>query len=135
MVLGREIEVEDGQLVATLIVDQANPAIFDHPLDHIPGMLLLEGFRQIALLAAKRQAGLAPDELLLGRARVVFARFGEFGLATRVKARLDSLRLADDGRVLVTLTVEQGGAELASADVELQPLLQPAARIAAGGAR
>ncbi|MDR0278264.1 MAG: hypothetical protein LBJ37_10285 [Paucimonas sp.] len=134
VVLGREIEVEDGQLVGSLIVDQANPAIFDHPLDHIPGMLLLEGFRQIALLAAKRQAGLAPDELLLGRAKVVFARFGEFGLATRVKAHLGSLRLAEDGRVLLALTVEQGGAELASAEVELQRLVQPAALAAVGGA-
>lgn len=135
VVLGREIEVVDAELTGTLIVDQGNPAIFDHPLDHIPGMLLLEGFRQLALLAAKRQAGLAPDELLLGRAKVVFARFGEFGLETRVKARLDSLRVADDGRVLLNLSVEQGGAELATAEVELQRLVEPALLAAAGGAR
>ncbi|NIE73375.1 hypothetical protein F3J44_14770 [Pantoea sp. Tr-811] len=134
VVLGRDIQVDDGQLVGTLIVDQGNPAIFDHPLDHIPGMLLLEGFRQIALLAAKRQAGLAPDELLLARAKVVFARFGEFGLATEVRADLGSLRVADDGRVLLSLTVEQGGAQLASAEVELQRLVEPALLAAVGGA-
>ncbi|MFD2644372.1 ScbA/BarX family gamma-butyrolactone biosynthesis protein [Pseudomonas japonica] len=134
VVLGREIVVEDGHLVAALIVDQSNPAIFDHPLDHIPGMLLLEGFRQLALVGAKRQLGLAPDELLLGRARVAFTRFGEFGLATQVKANLDSLRVLDDGRAVVNLSVEQGGAQLAHAEVELQRLFQPLALAAAGGA-
>jgi 2-oxo-3-(phosphooxy)propyl 3-oxoalkanoate synthase len=33
-----------------LRVDTAHPVFFDHPLDHVPGMLLLEGARQAALL-------------------------------------------------------------------------------------
>ena len=37
-----------GELV--LAVDVTHPVHFDHPLDHIPGMLLLEAARQAALL-------------------------------------------------------------------------------------
>ncbi|MFD7132336.1 ScbA/BarX family gamma-butyrolactone biosynthesis protein [Streptomyces sp. NPDC059894] len=33
-----------------LRVDTAHPVFFDHPLDHVPGMLLLEGARQAARL-------------------------------------------------------------------------------------
>jgi hypothetical protein len=33
-----------------LRVDTAHPVFFDHPLDHVPGMLLLEAARQAALL-------------------------------------------------------------------------------------
>ncbi|MFJ4620231.1 ScbA/BarX family gamma-butyrolactone biosynthesis protein [Streptomyces sp. NPDC088812] len=33
-----------------LRVDTAHPVFFDHPLDHVPGMLLLEGARQAAWL-------------------------------------------------------------------------------------
>ncbi|MDF3298500.1 ScbA/BarX family gamma-butyrolactone biosynthesis protein [Streptomyces sp. K1PA1] len=33
-----------------LRVDTAHPVFFDHPLDHVPGMLLLEGARQAACL-------------------------------------------------------------------------------------
>lgn len=32
--------------VATLVVDTAERAFFDHPLDHVPGMLLIEAARQ-----------------------------------------------------------------------------------------
>jgi hypothetical protein len=33
-----------------LRVNTAHPVFFDHPLDHVPGMLLMEGARQAALL-------------------------------------------------------------------------------------
>ncbi|WP_136443371.1 AfsA-related hotdog domain-containing protein [Pacificoceanicola onchidii] len=34
--------------VARLIIDQRHPFFFDHPLDHVPGLLLLEGAVQAA---------------------------------------------------------------------------------------
>ena len=40
--------VEDRPGIARLIVDQQHPFFFDHPLDHVPGLLLLEGAVQAA---------------------------------------------------------------------------------------
>ena len=134
MVLGRELEQGAATLVAPLIVDLNNPAIFDHPLDHIPGMLLLEGFRQLALVAADRQLQVGPEQLLLSRCHVVFTRFGEFGLPTQVRADLTSLARDEHGRITLALEVEQGGAVIATAELELLPLVasQPLALVAGG---
>ncbi|MGW2717348.1 ScbA/BarX family gamma-butyrolactone biosynthesis protein [Streptomyces sp. NPDC001492] len=40
-----------------LRVDTAHPVFFDHPLDHVPGMLLLEAARQAARVRAVGPAG------------------------------------------------------------------------------
>lgn len=136
VVLGRDLQQYGETLLAPLIVDRNNPAIFDHPLDHIPGMLLLEGFRQVALVAAQRQLQIAPQQLLLGRIHVAFSRFGEFALATRVRADLSSLSRDEHGQISLNLDVEQAGAVIATATVQLLPVLnsQPLALVA-GGAR
>ncbi|UWP94060.1 hypothetical protein K3X13_15390 (plasmid) [Aliiroseovarius crassostreae] len=39
---------DEEQSRARLIVDQTHPFFFDHPLDHVPGLLLLEGAVQAA---------------------------------------------------------------------------------------
>lgn len=38
----------DEEGVSRLIVDKTHPFFFDHPLDHVPGLLLLEGAVQVA---------------------------------------------------------------------------------------
>ena len=43
-------DIHDGGVTTMLIVDQDHPSIFDHPLDHVPGMLLMEAYRQTAQL-------------------------------------------------------------------------------------
>ncbi|MDP5225707.1 MULTISPECIES: ScbA/BarX family gamma-butyrolactone biosynthesis protein [Arthrobacter] len=43
-----------GAGVWPLVVDTAHPAFFDHPLDHVPGMLLLEAVRQAVRLGTGR---------------------------------------------------------------------------------
>lgn len=40
------------ELSCRLIADTTHPSFFDHPLDHVPGMLMLETARQAALLHA-----------------------------------------------------------------------------------
>ncbi|MEU6775199.1 ScbA/BarX family gamma-butyrolactone biosynthesis protein [Streptomyces sp. NPDC046759] len=42
----------DGRRTAGLVVDTAHPTLYDHWVDHVPGMLELEAFRQLALTAA-----------------------------------------------------------------------------------
>lgn len=34
---------------APIVVDTGNPTFFDHPLDHLPGGLIMEAYRQLAL--------------------------------------------------------------------------------------
>jgi 3-oxoacyl-(acyl-carrier-protein) synthase len=45
-------QIEGGGWQAGLLVDQGHPYFFDHPLDHIPGVLLVEGLEQLAERAA-----------------------------------------------------------------------------------
>jgi 2-oxo-3-(phosphooxy)propyl 3-oxoalkanoate synthase len=51
-------------------VDTSHPTLFDHPLDHVPGMLSIEAVRQ----AVQSEA---PRALLTG-VDVTFARYIEF---------------------------------------------------------
>jgi len=46
-------------LQAQLLVNEAHPYFFDHPLDHIPGILLLEGVLQLVELATPLLSGRA----------------------------------------------------------------------------
>jgi hypothetical protein len=47
-----EFRSNRNESIASLIVDRAHPYFFDHPCDHVPGMLLLEGCAQLALDAS-----------------------------------------------------------------------------------
>ena len=38
----------------SLLIDATHPYFFDHPCDHVPGMLLLEGCVQLAQAALAR---------------------------------------------------------------------------------
>ncbi|WP_370012895.1 AfsA-related hotdog domain-containing protein, partial [Nocardia cyriacigeorgica] len=42
--------------VATLVPDIGHPFLFDHPLDHVPGSLLIEACRQTALAMVLERA-------------------------------------------------------------------------------
>ncbi|MEU6625044.1 ScbA/BarX family gamma-butyrolactone biosynthesis protein [Streptomyces litmocidini] len=83
-----------------LHVDPAHPGYFEHPSDHVPGMLLLEAFRQ----AARETAGGAALTTL----DADFAVFGELAEAVAVEAAP-----TEDGRVRLSAT--QGGRVLATA--------------------
>ncbi|MFC9393121.1 ScbA/BarX family gamma-butyrolactone biosynthesis protein [Streptomyces sp. NPDC057027] len=83
-----------------LHVDPTHPGYFEHPSDHVPGMLLLEAFRQ----AARKTAGGAALTTL----DADFAVFGELAEAVAVEAVP-----TEDGRVRLSAT--QGGRVLATA--------------------
>ncbi|CAM5429115.1 lactone biosynthesis protein [Streptomyces tanashiensis] len=83
-----------------LHVDPTHPGYFEHPSDHVPGMLLLEAFRQ----AARETAGGAA----LTSLDADFAVFGELAEAVTVEAAP-----AEGGRVRLSAT--QGARVLATA--------------------
>ncbi|MET7452025.1 ScbA/BarX family gamma-butyrolactone biosynthesis protein [Streptomyces sp. NPDC005574] len=62
-----------------LRVDTGHPVFFDHPLDHVPGMLLLEAARQAAQV--RRLASRPPVAL-----RAVFCRYAELDRPVWIQA-------------------------------------------------
>ncbi|MEU6229345.1 ScbA/BarX family gamma-butyrolactone biosynthesis protein [Streptomyces sp. NPDC047042] len=100
-----------------LRVDTGHPILFDHPVDHIPGMLLIEAARQAARAATGR-----PDALLLGLDSS-FARYAELDAPCWIEARVarpDSYGAgpAQDLRVHVLAT--QQGERVFAADLVLR---------------
>jgi hypothetical protein len=102
-----ETEVRECEMLTQIIVDQANPALFDHPLDHIPGALIFEGFRQSAVHAAYELFGLSPRGLLLTRVETDFTRFGEFELPTDCLVRVVEPPAPDTVAFEISMTQEQ----------------------------
>lgn len=86
-----------------LHADPGHPGYFEHPSDHVPGMVLLEAFRQAGHLAAGRDA-------VLTSMSSGFESFGEL-------SRPVTIRAADHSAGALHLTAVQGERTLARADV------------------
>ena len=71
---------------ARLIVDPNHPFFFDHPCDHVPGMLLIEGCGQLAGQAVAQLSGKSLNDLLLHRSGLHFMQFAECHLPIKMKA-------------------------------------------------
>jgi 2-oxo-3-(phosphooxy)propyl 3-oxoalkanoate synthase len=89
-----------------LHVDTGHPGYFEHPSDHVPGMVLLEAFRQAGHLAVTHDAVLT--SLCAG-----FESFGELDQPVTVSVS----RRAPDA---MHLTAVQGGRTLARADARFE---------------
>lgn len=85
---------------ADLYVDRENATFFDHDVDHLPGVLLLD-----AALAAARTHLTTPFEQRPARIRMDFEQFAELTLPTVIAS---DARGADQERLRVDLVVEQG---------------------------
>jgi 2-oxo-3-(phosphooxy)propyl 3-oxoalkanoate synthase len=49
VVIGEPVRLDGGAASAPIVVDISHPTIFDHPLDHLPGGLVIEACRQLSL--------------------------------------------------------------------------------------
>ncbi|HLV73170.1 A-factor biosynthesis hotdog protein [Actinomadura hallensis] len=69
-----------------LVVDESDPFYFDHPLDHVPGMLLFSGLLDLAVRAdeLRRPRRRAPGRVVAG---LDFTRFCELDRATTLSCR------------------------------------------------
>jgi 2-oxo-3-(phosphooxy)propyl 3-oxoalkanoate synthase len=90
-VLPRNVVVGDagligGELRCAVVVDTSHPSFFDHPLDHIPAMLMLEAARQAAILFAGESCGWPAGEAVLVRCDARFTRYA--ALAPPVNCRV-----------------------------------------------
>ena len=79
---------EGGDWSASLIVDRKHPFFFDHPCDHVPGMLLMEGCAQMASATGSQAAGRNPSEALVNAYDIQFARFVECHFPVTLEAHV-----------------------------------------------
>jgi hypothetical protein len=119
----KQINNSEKNIETLLIVDQDNPVIFDHPLDHIPGMLMLEGFRQTSFLAARTYFPSMTNNLVVSDIQVEFEKFGEYTHPTLCKALIDDAVVNDsDGSITITLEMKQANACIARSVIKLSSL-------------
>jgi 2-oxo-3-(phosphooxy)propyl 3-oxoalkanoate synthase len=64
-----------------------HPSLFDHPQDHLPGMVIAEGARQLALFTAHEARGISPAKAFPTALDVRFERFGELEEETLLAAQ------------------------------------------------
>jgi hypothetical protein len=107
------LSATDSRTRHQLRVDLTHPGLFDHPVDHAPGMLLLEAVRQAAY------TGLGTEEADLVRLKCSFNRYSELDSP----CWLQSARLPDtaDGHACFSISAVQEGRSVLSAVVELRP--------------
>ncbi len=118
VVIGPPRTGADGQARARLVVDTGHPALFDHPLDHVPAMLQLEACRQLSTAAVGAAAPY--EDIGLDAVSARFAEFVELDLPTECVARFEPV--ASDGvrhRFRCVCTLVQRGRAAAEAALEL----------------
>ncbi|MBB4980986.1 ScbA/BarX family gamma-butyrolactone biosynthesis protein [Streptomyces nymphaeiformis] len=93
----------DGEGRWQLRVDTSHPILFDHPVDHAPGMLLLEAARQAAQASSPRPTAVVGME-------AVFTRYAELDAPCWIDAR--PLPGAPTGRQRILVTARQHDEEI-----------------------
>jgi hypothetical protein len=101
----------------TAIVDRTHPCFFDHPLDHLPGALVIEVYRQAAIAAAASDGVGEPADAVVTRCAVQLSDFAELEAPIECLAKV--IGTTPDGRVQIALTLHQLDDEIGDAHVEL----------------
>lgn len=104
----------DTPLHSQLRVDLSHPILFDHPVDHVPGMLLLEAARQAA------HAATAPHRMIPVAMDAAFARYTELDAPCRIHT--DPLPDDAQGRARLLVSALQNEAVTFSSVVTLEPV-------------
>lgn len=103
------------RFVATLHVDQRNLFFFDHDNDHVPGMLVLEGMRSMALDIVGKFSSHTPGPAVLRRIEVAFKNFAELDAPVQLVASLDPHR-SDSEPLSLHVEARQLGRVFATGD-------------------
>ena len=101
----RRISTEPEEFECEMIVDPTHPFFFEHPLDHIPGMMFLE---------AGRQLGIAASHLFLG------VPFGTQFISREFVIRFDALADLAEPVIIRSRFLDRGYRHGAVAQATLQ---------------
>ncbi|AUY53121.1 AfsA-related hotdog domain-containing protein [Streptomyces sp. CB01881] len=83
-----DLALADDVSTATVRADIRHPVLFDHPIDHIFGMVQLEAARQLALATISRRTGTPAAELEMTACATSYTSVAEFDLPTELRARV-----------------------------------------------
>ncbi|EAA9129429.1 hypothetical protein GFW62_21195 [Salmonella enterica] len=112
--------INEREVITSLIVDQNHPSIFDHPLDHVPGMLLIEACRQTALLVMHNHLGKQSFDLVINRYSIQFRQFCEFCLPVYCHVRLEDIYLPEGNKnTVIPVKISQGEKIVSSAELTI----------------
>ncbi len=106
-----------GEYRYVAIVDQRHPCFFDHPLDHVPGALVMEIYRQAAIATATGGGTAAPGAAVVTRCDVQLSDFAELEVPVECSARV--LDQQEDEAVPIALALHQLESQIGDAHVEL----------------
>ncbi|GFH39237.1 ScbA/BarX family gamma-butyrolactone biosynthesis protein [Streptomyces pacificus] len=98
-----------------LRVDTSHPVLFDHALDHVPGMLLLESVRQAGQAVRPSQAGAAIPVSM----DVSFNHYVEFDEPCWIEAEPTDDHSPTDARRTIRVNARQKGSTAFNASAEL----------------
>jgi len=106
---------------ADLIANPEHPYFFEHEVDHVPGMMLLEGCNQFAIGVTTALSGFAPCDVQLKRYEMRFFRFAGLEAPVQLEAPIERVvNLRSERRsVLLQITVSQEGVVLAEFDLTM----------------
>jgi hypothetical protein len=95
---------------ATLQVDRTNMFFFDHENDHVPGMLILEGMRELAIDVAMRFPHNGSGEPRISRVDAGFKNFAELDHTVELLAEVeDKADGADNKELYIRVEARQFG--------------------------
>ncbi|MER5861921.1 ScbA/BarX family gamma-butyrolactone biosynthesis protein [Kitasatospora sp. NPDC002040] len=114
-----------------LSLDPQHSVFFDHATDHLPGMALVEAFRQaVSLTGGQRSApDHAPRVWALTSGEVSFEAFGELDAPVTVESRPAAEHAVGGDHFSVRADAVQGDRRLASATLTGRPLLVAGSRL------
>jgi 2-oxo-3-(phosphooxy)propyl 3-oxoalkanoate synthase len=93
--------------VASLTIDQIHPYFFDHPCDHVPGMLLLEGCAQLAQSVVGRVLAAAAQRVTVSAYDMDFYQFVECDAPVTLAAHLETRKTGNDDTASVDILISQ----------------------------
>lgn len=128
--------LEPDVLETYVVVDPNHPYFFEHKLDHVSGMLLLEACNQLGTAAAARLCALAPNEVVFKCLDAEFHEFAALDQPIKLEARVEHSTAEPSAACALTLDVRVTQCEHAlaalrigmTAAATLQPVLAPEER-------
>lgn len=87
----------DDRCVAEVLVDPEHPYFFEHPVDHVPGLLLIEAFRQAGIAAVHQLCGVPLDAaMVVDGFQAAFTRYAELDQPLFVALRAEDMGYRGD---------------------------------------
>ena len=110
-------ETNDGERRFPIVTDRRHPSFYDHPLDHVPGSLMIEAARQTTIATAAIDGRIDRPEGLMTSFRSDFNRFAEHD--TELTCTAEPLR-CDSHRISAEVNYHQDGQRIAHATTTIE---------------